>query len=157
MKGFSAGELIPFAYLYVKRPKRESWHKAHLLRNLLLTLYSWGSLLKLSDNSLAGWCPWEDGKGSLALAPLNSLLPMSQLVLFLTAYFHFCWVSFCWVLVDNKYWLCSLLELKLLRALEFSFGHPADMFCFSGLELSWNLRVWDSCLLVTVAIIRKWG
>ena len=152
MKGFCAGVLIPFACLYAQRPKRESWHKAHLLRNLSLTLYSWGSLLKLSDNSLAGWCPQEDGQGSLALAAPNRLLPMSQLVLFLTVYFHFCWVP-----VDNKYWLCSLLELKLLRALEFSLGHPAGVFCFSGLELSWNLRFWDSCPLVTVAIIRKWG
>lgn len=54
-------------YLFVcERPKRESWHKGHLLRNLSLILYIWGSLLKLWDNSLAGWCPQEDGQGSLA-------------------------------------------------------------------------------------------
>lgn len=150
MKGFSAGELIPFACLYVKRPKRESWHKAHLLRNLLLILYSWGSLLKLSDNSLAAWCPQEDGQGSLAPAPPNHLLPMSQLVLFLTVYFCFRWVP-----VDKVYWLFS--SGAETKALEFSFGHPAGVFCFSGLELSPNLRFWDSCPLVTMAIIRKWG
>lgn len=56
----------PMGLFVYERPMGDSWYKACVLRNLLLILYIWWSLLQPSDNSLTGYCECKDVQSVLS-------------------------------------------------------------------------------------------